>query len=622
MGSRFSLEATVKMIDRVTGPMKQAGNSVTAFNKKTQKQFDHTQKFAQRANKQINRVGGTAAKGALAGLGVAIGLVGREYMQFDDAIFGATARFKAAEKPGTDMTKVMENLRKAARATGAATQFTATQASEGLNKFALAGFTSEEAIKSLRSQVDLATVTGEDFMRVADISSDLLGAFGGAALSSEKKIEKLKQMNALLAVGTLSANVTMEDLFETLKDAAPIATKAGASMKDIIATTSVLGSAGIKGTQAGTMMKNMFARLASPTKEVQKGFALLNLEQKDFITGAGKLKGTQKIFAAISKKTKGMTDVESLEVFKKVFGMRGMAGAAVLEKNIGAVREQMIRMGKDPQKVMQQTADFMRRGMGVKLKILGSAAQDLGFKFFKAFSKDGKSGIDSLTKAIQGFNPQPIIDFLKFAVMSIQFLYRALAPIAPELLIIVGVFKAWAAAQTLINFLMSANPIGLVIIAVAALGAALRHLYTNWDIYMLSANIKMQEWISNWKMLKFHIMDALSKLGIFTSKEVMRAELGARISLAKEDLMKIKRINLIQSKGGTAQSQRLRGMGVTTPATPSGFASPNSRAVSTTNTTTNNGRVDINFKAPKDTIESKQSGSLPMGIKLNFGTSQ
>ena len=36
------------------------------------------------------------------------------------------------------------------------------------------------------------------------------------------KVAFLKEMNAQLAVATVSANVTMEDLFETLKIAAPV----------------------------------------------------------------------------------------------------------------------------------------------------------------------------------------------------------------------------------------------------------------------------------------------------------------------------------------------------------------------------------------------------------------
>ena len=177
MASRFSIEAVFSAIDKMTGPVNRMTGSTTKFSKSVRRDFAKAQRSVERFNRSVGQKMVNALKlgvtASLAGLALGLGIATREYIKFDDAIFGATARFKAAEKPGTNMAKVMENLRKAARKVGAETQFTATQASKGLDKFALAGFNSQEAILALRSQVDLATVTGEDFMRVTDISSDL-----------------------------------------------------------------------------------------------------------------------------------------------------------------------------------------------------------------------------------------------------------------------------------------------------------------------------------------------------------------------------------------------------------------------------------------------------------------
>ncbi len=48
-------------------------------------------------------------------------------------------------------------------------------------------------------------------------------------------------------------------------------------------------------------------------------------------------------------------------------------------------------------------------------------------------------------------------------------------------LLIAGVTKAWTAAQWLLNAAMNANPIGLMVIAVAALAAGVYYLWKNWD---------------------------------------------------------------------------------------------------------------------------------------------
>lgn len=616
MASRFSIEAVVSMIDRVSNPMGKAAKSVSIFSQSAMKSTSM-------ANRAFSGLRNTI--GSFVGIGSVV-LLGKQFADFDDAIYGATARFKAAEKPGTNMAVVMQNLRDASRKTGAETQFTAKLMAEGLNKFALAGFTSQEAINSLRTQVDLATVTGEDFIRVADISSDLLGAFGGAALESSEKIAMLKQMNALLAVGTLSANVTMEDLFETLKSAAPIGTQAGAAMDDIIATVSVLGSAGIKGSEAATTMKNIFSRLASPTSEVQKGFEMIGLNQKNFITQSGKLKDTQGIFKALAETTKDMTDVQTLEVFKNIFGMRGMAGAAVLQKNIKQIREQLIRMGKDPQKVMEETAAFMRNSMGNRIKVLISALTELAFSFIEAFAGPGSDGMKSLSDLLLKMVPTvklfgkliaASIPYLKYALMLYVGWKVALMGLMliQKSIIAVGWIKyLWMMRDVIIKATLATkawsiaigiltSPITLTVAAIAALGYAIYDMYTNWDKYVLGFKIGLNEWIIKWRELKLIVTGVMHDLGMASDKSLVVAANEYKLTKFETDLMKERMDKLYNSAFKPS----------------SNFASPVSRQIVSETTTTNNGNVNINVKGSKEYVDVKKEGKMPVGAKLNLG---
>jgi hypothetical protein len=66
--------------------------------------------------------------------------------------------------------------------------------------------------------------------------------------------------------------------------------------------------------------------------------------------------------------------------------------------------------------------------------------------------------------------------------------------------IVIGVAtKAWAAAQWLLNAAMNANPIGLIILAIAALVAAGYWLYKNWDTVCASLSAVWQ-WV--WDKIK------------------------------------------------------------------------------------------------------------------------
>jgi len=428
----FPLQTTLTMVDRITMTANNVERKMTGFSKRMQGNFRGINSAANRTNNAINRVGKSrVAQAGMAGLALGVGIAVREYVKFDDAIVGATSRFKDAQESGANVSEIMDQLRLSARKTGAETQFTAAQAAQGLDFFARAGFTSVEAMNSLRSVIDLTTASGEDFASVSDWSSDLLGAFGFAALESTKKVEKLKEMNAMLGLAVNSANVKMEDLFETLKIAAPVGSIAGASMKEMISITAVLGSAGIKGTNAATAMKNAFLRLTNPTAEVSKGLAKVGLSTKSFVDKEGNLESMTKIMGMIGERAAKLSKVEQLAVFGSVFGARAVAGAANLNKNSAEVFKTMSKLSKDPQKGLEKIANMMRTSLGNQLKILGSAATELSFKFIEAFDKQGKGGIKSLTDAIGRFDPSPIVKGLKATFWIIKAVYTVLSPLLP-----------------------------------------------------------------------------------------------------------------------------------------------------------------------------------------------
>lgn len=580
---RFSIEAVISMIDKVSGPMGKAGRSVAGFSNKMSRQFARADISAQRINKSINRVGGRVARRSMLGVGIAAGLVAREFVQFDDAIFGATARFKAAEKPGTDMTKIMVNLRKAARKTGSETQFTATQAAQALDKFALAGFTSSESIASLRSQIDLATATGEDFMRVADISSDLLGAFGLASLKGAEKVKALKNMNALLAIATVSANVTMEDLFETLKIAAPIGKQLGIRMDDLIASTALLGSTGIKGTQAATAMKGIFTRLIKPTGEVNAGLESMGLSAKAFINRAGELRPMTEIFSIISEKTKGMTKAAKGKIFAQIFGLRAIAGAANLQKNIQGISDLMEKMGKDPQKQLSELSNFMRKSFGNQLKILGSAFQEVGFKIITAFAGPGRDALGKFAKRVQDFDPTSIINGLKAVGLVLGTILTIFKFLAPNLDVVIAGFIGFKAAMIASNIATAAfgvtagiafAPLLLIGAVIAGIVFEIKRLIDTWD--KLTATFKNDGFLS----------------------AIARFIIGGKVTLTKDQ-----EATLFPK----------------TTAAGNDFVSPQSRGQVNNTTTTTNGNVDINFKNTPPGTSIKQSGNFSPNLTLNTG---
>lgn len=122
---------------------------------------------------------------------------------------------------------------------------------------------------------------------------------------------------------------------------------------------------------------------------------------------------------------------------------------------------------------------------------------------------------------------------------------------------------AWSNAQKVINFLLFANPIGIVIVAVAALGYAIYDLYKNWDIYSLNFKIGIQEYIFQWKSLKFQVLDFLNTLGM-VSEEAKNASLQEAFkSMLDLDQLKIDKFRKQIARGDTPESVKIMSMGKT-----------------------------------------------------------
>ncbi len=128
-----------------------------------------------RATKPMQKLMRTA-KYAMAGLGVAtaggLAVAGRSFLQFDEALTNASSKFSdldLSSKAGQESLKAMGRV---ARKVAGETKFSADETAQGLDYLAMAGFSSEQAMKALPGVANLATVANTDFATATDIASD------------------------------------------------------------------------------------------------------------------------------------------------------------------------------------------------------------------------------------------------------------------------------------------------------------------------------------------------------------------------------------------------------------------------------------------------------------------
>ena len=423
----FNLFARFGAKDKITKTFRDMGRAAARFGKTAEKSFRRASKSAS-TFRSVTK--GILAAGAISrGFGLltrGLRSVTEQFIEFDQATIGAAARFKDIGPDAENFEEQLKKIRDRAREAGATTEFTAAQSAEALNFLAKAGFKSAEAMGSLSSMINLATATGEDFATVADFSSDLLGSFGLNVDDTAQKIKNLARLNDVLVKAANTANVTVEDLFETMKDVGPIAIAAGQSLESVTAVTAFLGGTGIKGSKAMTALKNAFLNLASPST---KAAGMLRDMGIQVVDSQGNMRDLNSVVAELAPKLNKLGNRKSIQVFDEIFGKRAIAGTINISKGTEAIKEfEKSLLGADG--TAQATADRMRQSLGNRLKALGSAATEFGFKIFEAFNVRGKDAITSLTELIRTFDPIPLIKGLGGVVEVIKILHTVIVPLA------------------------------------------------------------------------------------------------------------------------------------------------------------------------------------------------
>lgn len=428
-----------------------------------------------------------------------------EFLDFDQAVTSASSKFKGLNLTTEEGQKTLLRLKKTARDVGAATQFSAGMAAQGLDFLAMAGFNAEQAMAALPGVVDLATVANVDLGRATDIASDSLGAFGLMTADTTKLQKNFTRINDVMALTMSRTNTNMEDMFEAVKKGAPDFTKAGQSMETFNALLGVMANSGKKGAEAGTVLRNIMLRLADPSKEAEDAIKSLGIKTAD---AEGNFRDIVDILGDIEKGTKGMGEVQRTAALSTIFGARAVGGINILltegSDKIKAFRKELEGSAGASKKM----ANIMRTSLTNRLKSLSSAAIEFGFKFFTAFEKQAGGAIDKLTEIIRNFDPKPIIEGLKTAVRFTKILFNVMEPFLPILPVLIGgllayslALKGLAIAQAIIGFVkflfvlksmvgvwgilnavMIANPIGAVIFAITALVAIMIMLEKKFGI--------------------------------------------------------------------------------------------------------------------------------------------
>lgn len=262
---------------------------------------------------------GLAAAGAGAALGGVVSASIKTAASFEQAMdrVGALAGITdKADERFAALTAQAEEL-------GATTQFTATEAAEGMQFLAMAGFETSDILAAMPGLLSAASAGQLDLATTSDIVSNVLSGFNIEASQTGRVAD-------ILTATFTSANVDMRMLGDSMKYAAPIAAQLGIDIEEVSAAIGVMGNAGIQGSSAGTALRTTLTKLAAPVGDAADLLAELGITLTD---QEGVMLPLNEMLSNINTGFADLSDTQRTAAAQTLVGRNAMSGFLVMLQN-------------------------------------------------------------------------------------------------------------------------------------------------------------------------------------------------------------------------------------------------------------------------------------------------
>ncbi|WP_327985899.1 phage tail tape measure protein [Brevibacillus borstelensis] len=261
-------------------------------------------------------IGRTAT--ALSGLAIGAAGVGIAFDAFKTAADFESAMSRVGALSGATRAE-MALLTQNAKDLGATTVFSASEAAQGMQFLAMAGYKTNEIIAAMPGLLDTAAAGQTELGETADIVSNILSGFGLQASETGRVADVLTKTFT-------SSNTDLIKLGYTMKYVAPVAKSLSFSLEEVSAAAGILGNAGIQADMAGTSLRMSLLRLANPPKDAAKALKKLNVE----VTKGGKMKDLATIIEDVKKGMSKLSEADRASLAADIVGAEAVSSFLTL----------------------------------------------------------------------------------------------------------------------------------------------------------------------------------------------------------------------------------------------------------------------------------------------------
>ena len=283
---------------------------------------------------------------------------------------------------GDDLQKLTDK----ARELGEQLPITATNAGQAMYQLASAGLRVDEITKAVESVASLSIGQGYSMDQTADLMVTALRSFELEASDSARVAD----------VFTNAVNMsmlTMEKISMAFPYAATQAKMLGVSLEDTVAAMEALSERGLRGSQIGTWLGQVFNGLSTNSKGVQE---LSKKYGVSFFDANGKAKDLLGTFVELGKRGATMSD------FLAAFNDRGGKAAAILAETGDRLlyfRDGLNASGKAAGMLDERMKTFPNR-----MQELKSSIEESYLVGFDQIRDQSKGVVDALTQIVRAAN--------------------------------------------------------------------------------------------------------------------------------------------------------------------------------------------------------------------------
>lgn len=483
------ISTALRFIDGFTRPSSDAIRNMQRMGR----EFQKTGRQIQNAGKSISNIGSSVAKSVtlpVVGIGAAAVKTAADFesaMSEVGAISGAS---------GENMKKLTAK----AKEMGATTSFSASESAEAMKYMAMAGWKTKDMTEGIAGVMNLAAASGENLGKASDIVTDGLTAFNMKAKDSSRFAD-------VMAAASSNANTNVSMMGESFKYCASTAGAMGYKVEDISVALGVMANAGIKGSTAGTTLKNVIANMSKPTDTQAGVMKKLGISLTD---NNGKTKSFAEVMNNLRSSFAGLSETEKASAAATLAGKQSMSGLLTIVNASDKDFNKLTKSINGSSGAAKKMADKMLDNLNGQITLLKSAIEGILITIGDKMLPHIKKVVSWVQKAadyINGLSSAQVDNIMKWAGIA--------AAIGPAIMVFGKVVKTVGAITTTFgkvskavgNFggvlKMLTSPAGIVIGVLAAVALAAVLIIKNWDkVRVFLGNVK--KWFA----------DAFKKAGV------------------------------------------------------------------------------------------------------------